>query len=78
MSLSDTEHAGELARNLVDLLTVYEEELMALEAGAPRMGQLRRAVGICIAEAHYLISDQSEIEVDIPASGEDRARHANR
>jgi hypothetical protein len=44
---------------MVEILTSYEEELMALEREAPAMGQLRRAVGITIAEACYLITDQS-------------------
>ena len=52
------ERAKALAQNLVEILTSYEEELMALERDAPAMGQLRRAVGITIAEACYLITDQ--------------------
>lgn len=58
MSQSTTERARALAQNLVEILTSYEEELMALERESPVMGQLRRAVGITIAEACYLITDQ--------------------
>jgi len=59
MSQTGVERARIVARNLVELLTSYEEELMALERDAPAMGQLRRAVGITIAEACYLITDQA-------------------
>src|SRR5258708_4740554 len=48
-----------IAQNLMEILTSYEEELMALERESPAIGQLRRAVGITIAEACYLITDQS-------------------
>ncbi|HEY8570983.1 hypothetical protein [Phenylobacterium sp.] len=58
MVRTEMERARELARNLVELLASYEEELMALEAQAPAAGPLRRAVGIAIAEACYLISDE--------------------
>lgn len=46
-----------LAQNLLEILGPYEEELMALERNNPATGSLRRAVGIAIAEACYLISD---------------------
>jgi hypothetical protein len=59
MSQTAAERARILAQNLVELLTSYEEELMALELDAPAMGQLRRAVGIAIAEACYVITDQA-------------------
>jgi hypothetical protein len=58
------ERAKTLAQNLMEILTSYEEELMALEREAPGMGQLRRAVGITIAEACYLINDQSLAQAD--------------
>jgi|GEM_PF-920613 hypothetical protein len=58
MSQTSTERARELSQNLVEILTSYEEELMALEREAPATGQLRRAVGITIAEACFLITDQ--------------------
>ena len=75
MSQAGTERAKALAQNLVELLTSYEEELMALEREAPAMGQLRRAVGITIAEACYFITDQSigEAEWAPPADGPTRA-----
>jgi hypothetical protein len=53
----ETERSRELARNLVELLSPYEEELMGLERQNPSAGPLRRAVGMAIAEACYLISD---------------------
>jgi hypothetical protein len=59
MVLSDIERARLVARNLVEVLTSYEEELMALEREAPGVGPLRRAVGMAIAEACYVISDDS-------------------
>ncbi len=78
MSHSGQWHARELARNLVDLLTAYEEEFMVLEAEAPAIQQLRRAVGIAIAEAHYWISDQGGAPDDWPPrAGDDRAHQAN-
>jgi hypothetical protein len=58
MNQTSEERAKVLAQNLVEMLTSYEEELMALERETPAMGQLRRAVGITIAEACYLITDQ--------------------
>jgi hypothetical protein len=58
MGEADAERAKTLARNIVEILTSYEEELMALEREGPAMGQLRRAVGMTIAEACYLITDQ--------------------
>ena len=59
MSQTSAERAKTLAQNLVEILASYEEELMALELDAPAMGQLRRAVGMTIAEACYLITDQA-------------------
>jgi hypothetical protein len=59
MGQMGVDRARVLAQNLMEILTSYEEELMALEREAPAMGQLRRAVGITIAEACYLITDQS-------------------
>jgi hypothetical protein len=59
MGQANVDRARTLAQNLMEILTSYEEELMALEREAPAMGQLRRAVGITIAEACYVITDQS-------------------
>jgi hypothetical protein len=59
MSQKAADRARVLAQNLVELLSSYEEELMALELDAPAMGQLRRAVGITIAEACYVITDEA-------------------
>lgn len=57
MVRTDIERARELAQELVDVLAAYEEELLALEREAPALGPLRRAVGMAVAEAVYLISD---------------------
>jgi hypothetical protein len=75
MGQATVERAKTLAQNLVELLTSYEEELMALERETPAMGQLRRAVGITIAEACYVISDQTigEAQWAPPADGPTRA-----
>jgi hypothetical protein len=59
MGQTSEERAKVLAQNLVEILTSYEEEFMALERETPIMAQLRRAVGITIAEACYLITDQN-------------------
>jgi hypothetical protein len=71
MSQAGAERAKVLAQNLVEILTSYEEELMTLEHGIPAVGQLRRAVGIAIAEACYVISDQglAQAEWAPPADG---------
>jgi biotin synthase-related radical SAM superfamily protein len=71
MGQGDVDRAKRLAQHLVEILTSYEEELMALEREAPAMGQLRRAVGITIAEACYLITDQNiaQAEWAPPADG---------
>lgn len=57
MVRTDVEQARELARRLVELLGPYEEDLIALETRTPAVGPLRRAVGMAVAEACYLISD---------------------
>ena len=74
MNQTNAERARTLAQNLVEILTSYEEEMMAIEREAPAMGQLRRAVGITIAEACYLITDQSidQTEWVPPANGQSR------
>ena len=59
MTQTGAERAKDVARNLVELLTAYEEELMGLERDTPAVGPLRRAVGMAIAEACYWISDES-------------------
>jgi hypothetical protein len=51
------ERVKEVARSVVDMLTAYEEELMALERQTPAVAPLRRAIGMAIAEACYCISD---------------------
>jgi hypothetical protein len=76
MSQTGAERARVLAQNLVELLTSYEEELMALELDAPAMGQLRRAVGIAIAEACYLITDNAIGMSEWAPDGQGPARRA--
>jgi hypothetical protein len=68
--------AKALAQNLLALLTSYEEELLALEREAPTVGQLRRAVGIAIAEACYCISDDGIGMVEYMPPSDGQARRA--
>lgn len=74
MSQTSTERARTLSQRLIEVLTSYEEELMALEREAPAAGPLRRAVGIAIAEACFLITDQDvgKAEWAPPAEGPTR------
>jgi hypothetical protein len=58
MRQTDAERARDTARSLIDVLTAYEEELMVLERETPGVAPLRRAVGMAIAEACYLVSDR--------------------
>ncbi|MDB5450868.1 MAG: hypothetical protein JWQ46_1426 [Phenylobacterium sp.] len=76
MSRNDTDRARELARNLVEILSSYEEELMGLEQGSPAITQLRRAVGMTIAEACYWISDEGSGRDDWAPPADDEARRA--
>lgn len=55
--IQDSEHGKKLAQNLLELLAPYEEELIQLERDVPVFASLRRALGIAIAEACYVISD---------------------
>ncbi|WP_395670340.1 hypothetical protein [Phenylobacterium sp.] len=57
MVRTDDQRARQIAQNLVEMLSSYEEEIIALEQQAPDLAALRRAVGMAIAEACYLISD---------------------
>ncbi|MDE2486288.1 MAG: hypothetical protein KGO51_02730 [Alphaproteobacteria bacterium] len=59
----------DVARSLVEVLTAYEEELISMEADAPAVAPLRRAVGMAIAEACYWISDGQGLGSDQPFSG---------
>ena len=69
-----TERATVLAQNLLEILGPYEEELMALERENPSTGALRRAVGIAIAEACYLISDPGVSNAEWAPPTDDSAR----
>lgn len=71
------DRARHLAQNLVEMLTSYEEELIALERDTPAIGQLRRAVGITIAEGCYLITDQSDCMTDWVPPSDGQARRAS-
>ena len=77
MSQTDAERARTLAQNLVEILTSYEEELMALERESPAIGQFRRAVGITIAEACYLITDQNLAQAEWVPPGDGATRSAS-
>jgi len=74
MSQPVTERATLLAQNLLEILGPYEEELMALEREIPVAGALRRAVGIAIAEACYLISDPGVAQAEWAPPTDDSAR----
>jgi hypothetical protein len=74
MSQTSEERAKALAQNLVDILASYEEELMVLERETPAMSQLRRAVGITIAEACYLITDQGMPQAEWAPPADDSTR----
>lgn len=76
MGQTAAERARALAQNLMEILTSYEEELMALERESPGMGQLRRAVGIAIAEACYVITDQGLAQQEWAPPADDPARRA--
>lgn len=77
MSQNDVERARTLAQNLVEILTSYEEELMDIERETPAIGQLRRAVGITIAEACYLITDQNMAQAEWVPPTDGAARRAS-
>jgi hypothetical protein len=76
MTQMTVDRARDLARNLVEILTSYEEELIALERETPALGQLRRAVGITVAEACYVITDQSDTMSDWLPPTDGQARRA--
>lgn len=75
MSQPNMERAKMLAQNLVEVLSSYEEELMLLERETPATGQLRRAVGITIAEACFLISDHTVGQDEWVPPADGQARH---
>jgi hypothetical protein len=70
------ERARALSQNLIEILSSYEEELMVLEHEAPAMGQLRRAVGITIAEACFVVTDQAGAQTEWVPPADDAARRA--
>lgn len=74
--IQDSEHGKRLAQNLVELLAPYEEELILLENDAPVFASLRRALGIAIAEACYVISDLPSPEGSLAPPADDAASQA--
>jgi hypothetical protein len=73
MVLTEIERVRRVAQNLVEVLSSYEEELIALERDNPAVGPLRRAVGMAIAEACYVISDE---DADRPGWGPAEGRRS--
>jgi len=71
--IQDSEHGKRLAQNLVELLAPYEEELIQLERDVPAFGPLRRALGIAIAEACYVISDMPSPQENLVPPADDAA-----
>lgn len=76
MGQTGAERTRVLAQNLMELLTSYEEELMTLEREVPAIGQLRRAVGITIAEACFVITDQGLAQAEWVPPADGSSRHA--
>lgn len=74
--IQDAEHGKRLAQNLVELLAPYEEELILLETEAPAFSSLRRALGIVIAEACYVISDLPPPQGSLAPPADDAANQA--
>jgi hypothetical protein len=70
MSVAKSDRARAIARELVELLSSYEEELLALEQGRPALAPFRRAVGMAIAEACYWVSDGAGPEDWAPNAGD--------
>lgn len=60
MTSIEVSRATLLARELVEMFTAYEEELMELELKTPALAPLRRAVGMTIAEACFWIAEGSQ------------------
>jgi hypothetical protein len=58
MSEIETARARAAAEDLVDLLSAYELELLALEGSAPGVATLREAVGAALAQVSFWISDR--------------------
>lgn len=71
--IQDAEHGKRLAQNLIELLAPYEEELILLEHEAPVFAPLRRALGIAIAEACYVISDLPSPQANLAPPSDDTA-----
>jgi hypothetical protein len=67
MTSEDIERTHRIARDLVELLSAYEQELLRLGAeGQTSAGQLRCALGAAVAQACDLISDKAA-GGDLPA-----------
>ena len=76
MTQMTVNRARDMARDLLEVLTSYEEELIALERETPAIGQLRRAVGMTIAEACYVITDEGDAMSDWLPPSDGQARRA--
>lgn len=73
--IQEAEHGKKLAQNLIELLAPYEEELIQFERDVPMLGPLRRALGIVIAEACYVISDMPSPQDDlVPPAGDEKSQ----
>lgn len=64
MTANEADRARELAQELVEIFTAYEEELMELERTSPALAPLRRAVGMTIAEACFLIAARNKASAE--------------
>jgi hypothetical protein len=74
--IQETEQGTRLAQNLIELLAPYEEELIELERDVPVFASLRRALGIAIAEACYVISDIPSPQESLVPPADDAASRA--
>jgi hypothetical protein len=69
MAQSGAGLARDIALSLVDELTAYDQELMALERETPTVGPLREALALAIADACCVIAE------DPPHSGRTATAH---
>lgn len=56
MAQSGAGLARDIALSLVDVLTAYETELVALERRTPAVEPLRRAVGLALVDARGVVA----------------------
>jgi hypothetical protein len=60
MSEIDTKRVRETAEDLVDVLSVYEAELVRLERETPALARLREAIGAALVEAYWNLDSGAE------------------